>query len=162
MTMPTSPSAAVHAPQILESLDPAIAAHVCNVFAATPFMNALGVHVMVVAPGRVETAMTVLPEHRQQHGLVHAGVMASLADHTAGACASTAAPGIDVLSIEFKVNMLAPAQHGELYCIAQTLRAGRRVSVIEADVFSIVPGTVATVADRVVRATVTLSVRARG
>lgn len=130
---PTPP--ALPATDVAE-MDPARAAEVAAVFAQTKFMTHLGVHVVRMRPGLVEAAMTVRPEHTQQDGFVHAGVQTSIADHAAGACAATlAGAGTGVLSIDFNVHLLRPARATQLFCRAVSLRAGRRVTVVESEVF---------------------------
>ncbi|MGD8379490.1 MAG: PaaI family thioesterase, partial [Gammaproteobacteria bacterium] len=98
--------------------------------------------------------LKVQPEHQQAQGFVHAGVLASLADHAAGAAARTVTPGhAEVVSVEFKINMLRPAATGQLRCRAEVLRAGRRVIVVESELFGIFSGG----DKRVAKATVTLT-----
>ena len=125
-------------------------------------MQHFAVKVVRVGLGSVETRMQLRPELLQQHGFAHAGVLASLADHTAGACAASHGQGVDVLSIEFKINMLAPAKGQLLTCRATTLRAGKSIAVVEAEVFSTDHANDAVDASsRCAKATVTLSMRPR-
>lgn len=113
-------------------------AFVREIFSATPFVVHLGIEVTEVGDGRVVAEMAVRPEHLQQNGYVHAGALATLADHSAGGAAAAAAPeGHGVLSIEFKINLLRPAVGERLRCVAVVLKAGRTVSVVESDVFSL-------------------------
>ncbi len=143
--------------------DPLLAAQVLEVFRSTPLMQHFGVTVVGVGVGKVETRMLLRPELLQQHGFAHAGVLATLADHTAGACATTHGQGVDVLSIEFKINMLAPAKGHVLTCRAATLRAGKAIAVVEAEVFSNSQASdVVDASSRCAKATVTLSLRQRG
>ncbi len=108
-----------------------------EVFARAPFMRWLGVDAASTAPGRVEATLRVRPELLQQDGFVHAGVQTALADHTAGAAAATLTPaGKTVLSIELKINMLRPATGQLLRCVAEVLRAGRTVTVVESSVYA--------------------------
>jgi len=73
--------------------------------------------------------------HRQQDGFIHAGVMATMADHTAGYSAFTTVPdGIQILTIEFKINFLRPAFGDSLVCRSRVIREGRRVIVAESEV----------------------------
>ena len=84
-----------------------------------------------------ETVLIPSERHRQQHGLIHAGVMATMADHTSG-CAARGAVGLDedVVSVEFKINFLRPAVADRLRCRARVLRAGKMLVVCEAEVFA--------------------------
>lgn len=106
-------------------------------FETTPFMRHLGVALVGCAPGRCETRMGVEPWQLQQDGFVHAGVQATLADHTAGGAAGTLM-GEDeaVLTVELKINMLRPALGEQLRCVAVVLRPGSRITVVEAEVFT--------------------------
>jgi uncharacterized protein (TIGR00369 family) len=90
-----------------------------------------------VEEGRFETSLQIRPEHRQQDGLVHAGVIATMADHTAGYAAfTTISPKYRILTIEFKINFLRPAQGGHIHCRSQVLSRGKKVIVSESEVFS--------------------------
>lgn len=95
----------------------------------------------LLEPGRCEAAIEVRPHHLQQDGYVHAGVISTLADHTAGYAAySLAPPGTRVLSVEFKINLLAPGDAVRLVCRANVIKPGRRILVVESDVFGIAEG----------------------
>lgn len=116
--------------------DPDYRARVERIFAAAPFIAALGVELVDCGPGWCETRLTVEPRHLQQDGYVHAGVQATVADHTAGAAAGTLLrPDQIVLSVEFKVNLLRPAQGIALRCRAEVMRAGRQLVPVSADVW---------------------------
>ncbi len=87
-------------------------------------------------PGRCVARIEVRAHHLQQDGYVHAGVIATLADHTAGYAAYSLAPeGGRVLSVEFKINLLAPGDATGLECRAKVIKPGRRIMVVESDVF---------------------------
>jgi uncharacterized protein (TIGR00369 family) len=73
---------------------------------------------------------------RQQHGFVHGGVIATLADHTAGGAARSVSGEKDVLTVEFKINYLKPALGDRLRCTATVLRGGKTVIVAEALVYA--------------------------
>ncbi len=91
--------------------------------------------------------------HRQQDGFIHAGVMATMADHTAGYSAFTTVPeGIQILTIEFKINFLRPAFGEALICESHVIREGRQIIVSESEVFDVRDGEQVLVA----KATVTL------
>jgi uncharacterized protein (TIGR00369 family) len=92
------------------------------VFDTAPFMRHLGVVLRRCEPGFCETSLPVQPWQLQQDGFIHAGVQATIADHGAGAAAGTLmAEDEIVLSVEFKVNLLRPAQGDELICRAKVL-----------------------------------------
>ena len=107
-------------------------------FAAAPFMVDLGVEVTGVGEGRVSTQVVILNKHLQHTGQVHAGVMASLADHSMGAAAQTMAPeGHWILTAELKTSLLRAGRGATLQCEAVVLKAGRRLSFTEAEVYAV-------------------------
>ncbi len=106
-------------------------------FAASPFMRGLGVEPTAVAEGRVTAALRI-GEHLHQHtGQVHAGVMATLADHSMGSAAQTLAPeGHWALTAELKTSQLRPGRGERLVCEAWVIKPGRRLSFTEAEVWA--------------------------
>ena len=111
-------------------------ARVASIFSAAGFLRTLGIQLDAVGPGRCETSMMVTAAHKQQHGYVHAGAVTTLADHTAGGAARAAVrPGKDVLTIELKINFLAPGRTNKLVAVGRALRAGNRIAVSEVEVF---------------------------
>ena len=106
-----------------------------KVLSKAPFMVDLGVALVGAGPGWVETELAVVPRLRQQHGYVHAGVVTTLADHTAGAAASTrVVRGQSVLTADFTVHLLRPASGQLLRCRGEVVKAGKRLIVTQADV----------------------------
>lgn len=111
--------------------------HVRAIFDRAPFIGDLGVTLSDMGPGWCESVLAVAPRHLQQDGYIHAGVQATLADHTAGGAAGTmAGPGDLVLTIEFKINLLRPALGDRLRCRATVLRPGKTITVAESEVFA--------------------------
>jgi uncharacterized protein (TIGR00369 family) len=107
-------------------------------FAASPFMADLGVVPTAAAPGRVNTALAVAPRHRQHTGVTHAGVLASMADHTMGAAAQTLSPeGHWILTAELKTSLLRGVPTDRLECEAWVLKPGRLLSFTEAEVHAV-------------------------
>ncbi len=119
------------------SMNPAKAAKVRQIFDDAPFIREMGVNLTSIEDGWCETHLVPDRRHRQQHGLVHAGVLASMCDHTAG-CAARGMVGMDqdVLTVEFKVNFLRPAVADRLRCRSQVLRAGKTLVICESEVFA--------------------------
>jgi len=110
-------------------------------FRSAPFMVDLGVEATAVEPGRVRTELVIAKRHCQHTGVVHAGVVAALADHTMGAAAQTmAADGHWVLTAEFKTSLLRGASGERLECEAWVLKPGRQVSFTEAEVYAVATG----------------------
>ncbi len=106
-------------------------------FCQAPFIASLGLELASIGAGECTTRLDVRPDHLQQNGVVHAGVLATLADHTAGAAAfTTLAPGSYPLTVEFKLNLLRPATGPTLRCIARVLKAGARLVVVESEVLA--------------------------
>jgi uncharacterized protein (TIGR00369 family) len=107
-----------------------------GIFDSANFIRDLGMELTLVEEGVCETSLVPRDRHMQQHGFVHAGVLATLADHTAGCAArSVVADDHDVLTIEFKMNYLRPAIADRLRCRAVVLRGGKNIVVTEAEVF---------------------------
>src|SRR3972149_11770825 len=81
------------------------------IFEAAPFVGGLGLELADLGPGWCESVLPVAAKHLQQDGYIHAGVQATAADHTAGGAAGTLVkPDQTVLTVEFKINLLRPAQ----------------------------------------------------
>lgn len=110
---------------------------VADVFGKAPFISHLQVELKGVGDGWVETEMTVSDHLRQQHGFAHAGVVTTLADHTAGAAASTAIDdGQSVLTADFSIHLLRPASGDRLTCRGEIVKAGQTLIVTQADVLA--------------------------
>ncbi len=126
-----------------------------SIFSAAPFIASLGIELEAVSAGECATKVRVAPHHLQQNGFVHAGVIATMADHTAGgAAASLLAAGQYPLTAEFKINLLRSARGTGLTCRARILKAGRTLSIAESEVFSLQEGAEVLVA----KALVTLAI----
>jgi len=108
-----------------------------DIFLSAPFVRELGIEPYKINKGNVISLMPVRDIHMQGQGFVHAGVQTTIADHTGGACGYTVAPpGEIVLSAEFKMNLLRPAQGAYLWAHAEVLKAGRRLIVVESSVYT--------------------------
>jgi uncharacterized protein (TIGR00369 family) len=100
------------------------------------FIKFCGFKAHKVGKGFFTSRLKIRPEHRQQDGFIHAGVMATMADHTAGYAAFTLiSEKYRVLTIEFKINFLKPASGEILVCKARILKEGKLVMVAESEVF---------------------------
>lgn len=109
-----------------------------EIFSKANFINELGIEINKIEAGYCETILSIKEKHLQQDGFVHAGVLATIADHTAGgAAASMIKDTQTILSIEFKINMLRPAIGEELICKAKVIKNGKTISIVDSEVFSI-------------------------
>ena len=107
-------------------------------FAKQRIMETIGATLTHVGDGEVHISVPVTPGLTQQHGYLHAGVLATIADSACGYAALSVMPDdAAVLSIEFKINMLAPAQGTQVVARARVVKAGRTISVCSADVFAL-------------------------
>jgi uncharacterized protein (TIGR00369 family) len=110
-------------------------------FRRAPFIADLGIELESLGGGECTTSLAVQQRHLQQDGFVHAGVQATMADHTAGAAASTLAPeGRLVLTAEFSVKLLRPARGERLVCRASVLKPGSQLVFIESEVYAVTAG----------------------
>jgi uncharacterized protein (TIGR00369 family) len=104
-------------------------------------MGHLGAELAEVGAGTCAITCRPRPELGQQHGYVHAGVIAAIADSAAGYAALSLLPeGSEVLTVEFKLNLLAPADGELLIARGRVLRPGRTLTVCEAAVFAVRDG----------------------
>jgi uncharacterized protein (TIGR00369 family) len=102
------------------------------------FMTTLGARLTRVAAGEVDIELPIREELTQQHGFLHAGALAAVADSACGYAALTMmSPSAAVLSIEFKINMLAPAAGDRAVARARVIRSGKTVTVCRCDVAAI-------------------------
>ena len=107
-------------------------------FARQAFMTTLGAEIECIAPGRVEIRMPFNQRHTQQDGFVHAGVISSIMDSACGYAAYSLAPeGCNVLTVEFKVSLLAPAVGKKFVAKGEVKRSGKTLTVCAADAFAI-------------------------
>jgi uncharacterized protein (TIGR00369 family) len=91
-----------------------------------------------VKRGFFESGVTIEPHHRQQDGFIHAGVMATMADHTAGYAAfTTVSEEYQILTIEFKINFLRPAHGDVLVCRSRVIREGKQIIIAESEVLDV-------------------------
>ncbi len=112
--------------------DTDFAQRVRDSFARQAVMATLGAALDAVEPGRVVLAMRHRPELTQQHGFLHAGIVATALDSACGYAAFTLMPAdAAVLTIEFKTNLLAPARGPRFRFEGQVTKAGRTISVVD-------------------------------
>lgn len=103
-------------------------------FSKQRIMATLGATLQRVAAGETEIHLPSRADLTQQHGFMHAGILATILDSACGYAAFSLMPaGFGVLSVEFKINLLAPAEGDLLIARAQVLRAGRTITVCRAE-----------------------------
>ena len=118
--------------------NPLFAIQVRNSFERQTAMSSIGAELLIVEPGKVEIALPYRSDLTQQHGYMHAGIITTIADTACGYAAYTLMPaGSEVLSVEFKVNLLRPAKGERFAAVANVLKPGRTLTVVRADVFGI-------------------------
>lgn len=129
-----------------------------RLFAGAPFITEIGIQLESAGHGECSTGLQLEPRHLQQDGFVHAGVQATMADHTAGAAAaSLLREGQYVLSSGFQIALLRAARGERLLCRSKVLKGGARLTVAESEVFCVKDGEETLTA----KATVTLAVLTR-
>jgi len=105
-------------------------------FAKQGLMPHYGAALTRVDPGVVEIALPFRSELSQQNGFFHAGVTSAVADTACGYAALTLMPaGSDVLTVEFKINLLAPARGDTLIARGRVVRSGRTLTICQGDVY---------------------------
>ena len=115
--------------------DPDFAKRVRESFEAQAFMRLIGARLERVEPGAVDIALDFRQDLTQQHGFLHAAVVAGIADSACGYAAYTLMPAeSDVLSVEFKTNLLRPAKGSRFLAEARVVKDGRTITVARADV----------------------------
>src|SRR5205814_1157889 len=122
----------------MQTQDPNFEARVRASFAKQALMTTIGARCDKVAAGAVDLRLPFRTDLTQQHGYLHAGTIAAVADSACGYAALSLMPAdAEVLSIEFKVNMLAPAKGDAIVARAHVIRAGRTIMVCRADVYAV-------------------------
>jgi uncharacterized protein (TIGR00369 family) len=99
-------------------------------------MGHIGAMLEKVEPGRVEISCPFRPELAQQHGFFHAGIISTIADSAGGYAAFTLFPADSgVLTIEFKINLTAPADGERALAVGEVVRSGRTITVCRIDAY---------------------------
>ena len=112
--------------------DPDFRARTRDSFARQAVMATLGITLEHAEPGLVRLAMAHRADLTQQHGFLHAGIVATALDSACGYAAFTLMPAdAAVLTIEFKINLLAPARGPLLRFEGRVVKAGRTISVVD-------------------------------
>ena len=116
-------------------LDPQFEARVRASFARQRAMETIGAALARVDPGVVKVALPYRADLTQQHGFLHAGIVATILDSACGYAAFSLMPrDVAVLTVEYKINLLRPAQGDRFVAIGRVLRAGQTITVCSGDV----------------------------
>ena len=106
-------------------------------FSRQRVMQLIGAELRSVAKGSIEIVLPYREELTQQHGFIHAGIIATIADSACGYAAYTTMPeGSEVLSVEFKTNLLRPAKGNEFIAMASVIKPGKTLTVVKCDVYA--------------------------
>jgi uncharacterized protein (TIGR00369 family) len=117
------------------TLDPGTEQRIRQSIGRQTLLATLGVAIAELSSGRVVLDLPYRADLCQQHGYVHAGAITTLADSACGYAAATLMPADrDVLTVEFKVNLLTPARGERFRATAEVIRAGRTLTVCSAEV----------------------------
>ena len=121
----------------MTALAPTIERKTRDSFDRQALMTTFGATIVHLAPGACTLAAPILPIARQQHGVGHAGLTFALGDTAAGYAALTLmAEEAEVMTVEMKINLMAPARGDRLVAEGRVIRAGRRITVVTTEVFA--------------------------
>jgi uncharacterized protein (TIGR00369 family) len=121
-----------------QASNPLFAEDIRKNFARQSIMALIGAELSLIEPGVVEITLPYRKELTQQHGYLHAGIVTTIADSAAGYAAYSLMPAdSEVLSVEFKVNLLRPAKGEAFLARAEVIKPGKTLTVVRADVFGI-------------------------
>lgn len=133
MTLPAAPSL----PPAFTPPDPAFETRVRDSFARQPFMASMGARMEEVAPGRVSVVLPYAEGVTQQHGFFHGGAVGALADTAGGYAAFTLFPAEStVLTVEYKINIMAPGRGERLVAVGEVVRSGRTLTIVKVEVYA--------------------------
>jgi len=121
--------------------DPNFAPRVTDSFAKQGLMKTFGAYLGGIRPGFVEVMLPYNEKLTQQHGFIHAGAISAIVDGAGGYAASTLYDAGDgVLTVEFKINLMAPAKGDMIIARGQVVRPGRTLTTTTGEVFAIQDG----------------------
>lgn len=124
-----------------EPSDPAFAERIRDSFGRQGFMYFIGAELTAVTPGHCEISVSYRDELSQQHDFFHGGIIGAIADNSAGYASYTLMGADDsILTVEYKLNIMAPGKGDTLVSRAHVIKAGRTLSVSRADVFAVAGG----------------------
>lgn len=120
-----------------QAASPAVQARVRDSFARQGLMQHLGAEMREVRHGEVRIRLPFRPELTQQHGFFHAGGTSAIADSAGGYAGLSVFPEhSSVLTVEFKINLLAPARGEALEAVGRVVKSGRTLTICQLEVFA--------------------------
>src|SRR6185437_14764820 len=118
--------------------NPTFAEEIAQSFKQQTIMGLIGAELTRVEPGVIAITLPYRADLAHQHGYLHAGIVTTIADSACGYAAySLMPPNSEVLSVEFKVNLLRPAKGETFSAVAEVVKSGKTLTVVRADVFGI-------------------------
>lgn len=121
--------------------NPDYAQAVRDAFARQPFMHHLGAEIADIRPGMVEIHLPFRAEMGQNHGFFHGGVIGALCDVAGGFAGFSLLPaGASILTVEYKLNFVAPGHGERLVGRGRVIRAGGTLIVTEIEIFAVAEG----------------------
>lgn len=131
------PSVQTAPPEAFAPANPRFEARVRESFARQGAMRLIGARIMTLRPGYCAIELPYRIDLVQQHGYVHAGIVSTIADSAGGYAAFTLFPeNASVLTVEYKMNLLAPAAGERLVAEAQVVKPGRTLTITRGDVYA--------------------------
>lgn len=126
---------------MIKIVDPHFAERISASFARQNAMELIQATIPVIEHGRTEIHLPHWTGVEQQHGFVHGGVVGMIADSAAGYAAMTVVPETaSVLTVEFKMNLVAPADGEKLVARGKVVRSGKTLIITQAEVFAVKDG----------------------
>ena len=123
---------------MFQAQDARFAERIRAMFAAQGFMSAIGARIVRLEPGEAEIELPYREDLNQQHGYFHGGVTSTIADNAGGCAAYTLFPPLsNILTVEFKINLIAPAAGDRLVAVGTVLKPGRTLTVSDLKVFAV-------------------------
>jgi uncharacterized protein (TIGR00369 family) len=123
---------------VFEPKDPLFETRVRDSFLRQGVMKTLDVEIVGLRPGEIDLAMPYASAFTQQHGFLHAGIVATVLDSACGYAAFSLMPAdASILTIEFKTNLLAPARGARFLFKGKVVKPGRTITVCEGNAFAI-------------------------
>jgi uncharacterized protein (TIGR00369 family) len=124
--------------QAFQAVDPNFEARVRDSFARQPAMRLIGASMTRLEPGYCEIELPYREDLTQQHGLFHGGFVSAIADTAGGYAAYTLFPAEDsILTVEYKINLLAPGAGDKLLASARVRKAGKTLTICELEVIAV-------------------------